>query len=261
MKSKILLLTLLVIFCDINAQETDALTLDLFLNNLNERIQSGDYSKGPVINMVLNTEIEDYAMDSLYEKYRRDSLESVRNLMQSVFYTIASDSKQKSSRTKAINYLFDFALEPSIDGLFLADFDDTARQKIIKFFNKQYTEEEFSFFVESRIKDDMRAGKRWYDHTIEDSIKKYHNTISYGEVWERIFWKEASVYREKILNTPPVYHNLLIASQLNIREVIPYLKEYVANDKYDAKTKEYAIYALACSLKNITENVRLHIEL
>jgi hypothetical protein len=256
MKTKIILILLLVSFIKLQAQERDSLwssfrtNLDIIIKVERGKSYTLDFYDGPslnneVANIILNSSIEEQSLTYMYQYFRRDSLPNIRDYIGEIFHKIARSSNNVLTRKKAIDYLFDIYIEPGLSNLILTDIDDNLKQKLLKLFNRQFTEEELSFFAASNVKYRMINDKKNYDYMIADTIKKYNNTISYKEAKEKVFQSEVMSYRETIIEMLPSGYILIIAAQLNLRETIPFLEEYAGNEKYDDSYRKYAICALA----------------
>jgi len=268
MKTKLTLILLLII-SNIYAQEKDSLLWSSFQTELDKiiRIQTENefiinetdykqYDKKEFIRLLLNTSIEQQGMDYIAQHYGKDSLVLVRKFVSSVIDEIATDSKNSLNRRKAINYLLDYSLSPSISQFLLTDFDNEAKQKIVRFFSRQYTEGEVNFYAVTQAKYDMIKSKEWYDYYIPNYIKeqkqKYKKKVSYEEVWELFYQTNIAKYKENFVKFPVNDYELhhlkyliLNVGLLNIQEAIPYLKEYADSDKYNDEMRMYAVCALA----------------
>jgi hypothetical protein len=280
-KTKIILISLLVLFIrvQINAQEMDSLwntfliefnkgvswerqyayTTEHYCNDLllqekivkiltnttlNEEITKNWFTHNHKVEIQSST-IEERALEYMYVNYARDSLPNIRDFIGQIFYEVAQCSHNTSNRKKAIGYLLDCYLATELHGLRLEDFDNNSKQKLVKQFTRQFSEEELCFFAESHVKYWMINNKRAYDYMIADTLKKYQNTITYEEVKKQIFQSNVIEYKRKFINQLPSYSILIDAAQLNLTEIIPYLEAYVNNEKYEDYYKKYAICALA----------------
>ena len=254
MKTKLILICLLFSLNNIQAQETDSLW-NAFKKTLNEIVLqergkaykldyfNDSYSSNKLINILINSPVEEQGLEYIFQNFRRDSLPNVRDFVCDFFYYIARYSDNESARKKAIEYNFALSPEPDLSGLKLEDFNDILKQELMKQYTRQFTEEELSFFAESYVKYWMRYDKKVYDYIITDTIKKYQDTISYEEAKEIVFNSKISEYKQKIQNTTPSPEVMIISGQLNMQETIPYLEGY-ANDSTYSK-RRYAAYALA----------------
>jgi len=239
----------------IQAQQLDSLW-NVFNKTLNEIVQQeqkkayaldyfdDSYSSNTLINIIINSPIEEQGIEYMFQKFRRDSLPNIRDFVCKIFLYIAQHSNSESSRKIAMKYNFSLSLNPDLSGLKLEDFDDTLKQKLLTQFTRKFTEEELSFFAESYVKYWMIHDKELYEHLIEDTMRRCQDTILYEDAKKIIFDSEVSKYKQKIQNEVPSYNVLIDAAQLNILEVIPYLKQYTIDEKYGGKYREYSIYAL-----------------
>ena len=269
MKTKFILLLLLINSNLIQAQKTDSTLWSSFQTELEKiiRVQTHNeftinnedymhFSDKEFWNLLLNTPIEQKGMDYIAQNYGRDSLVFIRNFARSVFETIAAHSADSLSRQKAINYILDYALYPSISNYLLTDFNEEAKHKIIKLIRRQYSEEELNFFAVSESRRDTIR----YNHIFQLSVQEYiqkqkqrnEQEISYQEASRMIFQSRVSDFKERLRKFPDhdielMYLRCIIlnAGQLNIKEAIPYLKEYANSDKYDEETRKHAACALA----------------
>jgi hypothetical protein len=197
-----------------------------------------------IIKLVLNTAIEERAVGYMYQNHGKDLLPNTRDLMEKVFHEIARLSNNQSVRRLAIHHRFDLNVNPPLYDLWLKDFDASLKQRLLKQFSRKFTEEELSFFAESYVEYWMIHDKRRYDYVIADTIKKYQDAISYEEAKEKVYQSEVVRYKEKILTSKPSPEYLIIASQLKMKEIIPYLEEYANNENYDNFFRQYAVYGL-----------------
>lgn len=268
-KSKIIVLLLLAV-SSIQAQTTEnelwtsfqtELAKIIQIQSKNEFIISSEdykrYDQKEFMDLLINTPIEQKGITYLAENYGKDSLVLVRKFIYSVFQEIATNSMDSLSRQKAINYLFDYSFNPSIRRFFLIDFNEEAKQQIVKIISRQYAEEEVDFYAATQARYEMMKSKNWYDdyyipNYIKEQTQKYKKKVSYGEAWEVFYQTTLSKYKEKLIKFPVtdddwryLKYMILNAGLLNIHEVIPYLKEYANSDKYDDETRMYAVCALA----------------
>ena len=266
MKTKFILL-LLVITGNIQAQKENSVLWGTFQTELDKimRVQTHNefainnenyihFSDKEFMETILNTPIEQKGMDYIAQNYGKDSLFLIRNFACSVFEKIAANSTDSLSRQKAINYILDYTLYPSISRYLLTDFNEEAKQKIVKLVGRQYSEEEINFFSISQIRHDTIEFNHTFQLEIQDYIQKQKQRnaqeISYLEARKIIFQSRVSNSKEYLLKFPvrelSYMRSIIInAGQLNIQEAIPYLKEYANSDKYDEKIQMYAVCALA----------------
>ena len=269
MKTKFLVLVVLVV-SSIQAQTTENELWSSFQIELDKIIQiqtenenmvhETDYKqcyRNGFINLLLNTSIERKGLDYIAQRYGRDSLVLVREFASFVFDEIARSSKDSFCRRAAINYLLDYSINPPINRLLLTDFDEEAKQKIVKIIRQQYTEEEINFYAITQVRYNMKKLKNWYDdYYIPDYLKeqkqKNKKKVSYEEIWEHLYQTKLLKEKENIVNFPVANADLrylrnmiLNAGLLNIREAIPCLKEYANSDALDDDTRMDAVCALA----------------
>jgi hypothetical protein len=231
------------------AQETDSLWID-FKKKLDRQVaiereryyfDDSDFAYH-LSKSIINTSIEKHAVTFLSETYKADTLQNVRDLITRMMEEIAFRSNDDISRKIAIHYILDTSFVPDVSGFWLKDFDDSIKQKIIQLYNRKLTKE-LTFLIEMDIQRKMREYKEQYDKQINDSIKKYSQKKSYEAIRREIFQSEFAKQADRMVNNKPSTDIMIISGQLNLREVVPYLKEY-ANDTLLAP-REYAIYALA----------------
>jgi hypothetical protein len=132
-------------------------------------------------------------------------------------------------------------MQPVLSGLWLSDFDDNLKRKLFKQFNRQFSDEELSFFAESYVKYWMNYNKNVYELIITDSLKKYDGAITQHEAKEKIYQSEILAYKQLQKDILPKDSYLINAAQLGMKEVIPYLQQYVN----DSIKKYAAVCALA----------------
>lgn len=258
---------LLLLLCNIKtqAQETDSLwtsfikELDKGVKTENEmayinRVRISDYnydSRMNIIGTILDTPIEDKAIDYMFIKFRLYSLVNVRSHIRQILYEIAYKSNNHLSRKKAINYMFDIydtSIYPKLKGLWIDDFDEELKLKVMRLINHKYSDEELSFFSETIVKQEMLTYKVTLDYQIKDTIKKYKNIFLYDEVKEKMYQLEVNKIKNDFLNNNHIQNVcelFIIAAQLNIMEAIPYLKIYADSEINNDSYKYYAICGLA----------------
>ena len=277
MKTKLISLILFFSCVNILAQKTDSTLWVSFQENLEQIIHiqkenslnlngknNKQYDKAKFMSLLMDYTVTQKGLDYLAFNYGGDSIQLIRDFALSIFSEIADKSTDSAIRTKAINYLLDYSLYPSISGFLLTDFDDEAKKKVMRIFTKQYSEEELNFYAISYVRNDTvqsNSSFRWRiqnyiqqqnenkkKKTKRDKIKK----VTYQEASEILFQSDVSKYKENIFNFPVYIKDLfylqriiLNIGQLNIQEAIPYLKECVNSDKYNEKIRQYAVFALA----------------
>ena len=268
MKTKFIVLFLFIV-CNSQAQELDSLQWSSFLTELDKIIQKTEneylsretvykqHCRTGFMNLLLNTSIERKGMDYIIQRYGRDSLVLARKFASFVFDEIAHNSTDSLNRRTAINYLLDYSFNPSISQLLLTDFEEEAKQKIVKIIRQQYTKEEINFYATTQAKYDMNKCQDWYDNYyipnyIKEQKQRYKKKVSYEEVWEHLYQTKILEYRESFVKFPVtndgmsyLRYIILNAGLLNIQEAIPYLKEYANSEKYDEEIRMYAVCALA----------------
>jgi hypothetical protein len=260
MKIKVFLLCIVWLFwSNIQARETDSLW-NTFMKELDEIVLQekahpaerfdNSYSRnGKIINILMNSPIEERGLEYMFQNFGRDSLPNVRDFLRGVFYQIARKSDNQSARKTAIKYNFalpeatiraSFAFEPNLLGTRLGDFDDNLKQELMKQYTRQFTDEELTFYAESQIKYWKRHKN---DYDIRNVIKKHQDTISYEEGKKILFDSLVFEYKERLRNAMPSDRIMVLSGRLHLQEAIPYLKEYANDNTFDRR--EYAIYALA----------------
>ena len=268
MKSRFIVL-LLCIVRSAQAQTTENELWNSFQNELNKiiqiqieneskinRLEYTEYNNTKFMSLLLNTSIEEKGMDFVAQNYGNDSLVLVRKFICSVFNDIAINSTDSSHREKAINYLLSYSLYPSISQFLLTDFNEDIKQKILKIFNKQYSEKELNFYATNACRYDTVKYNNSFRLRIQEYMreqeKKNKTDVSYQEASKILYQLDVSRYKENILNFPVYSYDLrylqrliLNIGQLNIREAIPYLIRYANSDTCNEETRKYAIFALA----------------
>jgi hypothetical protein len=186
----------------------------------------------------------------MYESVKYSPLVNLRAYVRRILYEIAKNSTNPSSRQKALSYTFDVydrLIPPKLNDLWLEDFNDDIKQKILNLISHQYTKENLSFYSESIVKQDMITFKDWYKGMIEDSVKTHK--ITFDEARQFIYHSQVEEKIERFYNNIPEdnFNKLMIiAAQLNITEAVPYLKKYADDEKYKNSFQPYAIFSLAC---------------
>ena len=255
MKTKTILIILLVSFFKIQAQEKDSLwhsfktNLDIILKEERKKAYTTSFYTGSslndtVLNIIKNGCIEEHVLTYIYQCFTRDSLPNIRDYIGRVFHQIACGSTNRLARRKAISYLIDVQITPKLSNLLLEDFDNNLKQKLMKQFSRQFTEEELNFFAESRTKYVMKTTQISYDYMISDTLKKYQNKITKEEAKEKVFQSEVARYKQKITAMLPTEQVLIIAAQLDLKEAIPFLETYANNETLKESYRKYAVCAL-----------------
>jgi hypothetical protein len=266
MRTKLIFLNFIVSVIAVHAQvqtQAEIPVWDSFMIELNKGIKIEEEhaymskprnynlsSRKKIVSVIMNSSIEEKAIEYMYENFRRSPLVNLRLYIREILYKIAANSTNSSSRQKALSYIFDIYDEliiPKLDGLWLKDFNDEIKQKLLRLISHQYTQEELLFYAESIVTQDMTTYKDRYDSRIADSLRK--NKSTFEEVWQRIYQAEVKEQIEIFYNNKPehrFYSAMMIAGQLNLVEAVPFLKEYADNEKYENTFQTHAIFSLAC---------------
>ena len=255
MKMKLILLLLLVI-SDMQAQETDSLwnafTQEVSIiasrENRDARFMGSPSKIERVANMIMDSTSEKCALKHLQQKLCRHPFPNVRDFAGQVLHRVARNSNNQSVRQRAIGYLFCCYLVPdeALSGLLLNDFDDRLKKKIMMQLRRQFAEENVSFFAESyaifQMRDRMVSVEAHLPMVnavslmIVDKIQSHQDTITHEEARNLVFNSFVSEFKQRITPSDRV---LMIAGQLNMQEAIPYLIEFANEGRI------YAVYALA----------------
>jgi trans-2-enoyl-CoA reductase len=94
----------------------------------------------------------------MYENFKHSPLVNLRSYIRRILYEIAGNSANSSSRQKALSCTFDIydkSIFPKLDNLWLKDFNDEIKQKILKLISHQYTKKDLLFYSESIVRQDM----------------------------------------------------------------------------------------------------------
>ena len=243
---KFALICLLFSLLNIQAQEKPDSLWNVFAQTLNEtmlrqnptiRHWSDGTSRNRLVQIILNSPIEERALEYLRQNLCRHPLPNVRDLAGGVFRQIVWYSNSQSARKKAIGYLFHCYIEPErLNNFWLDDFDDKLKQKIIMQYTRQFAEEDVTFFAESNANFRMA---NMSDYRITNTIRNHQDTISHKEARQIVFDSIVEEERQRILTGTPSGRIMMISAQLNMKEVIPYLKEFADMGR------RYAVYALA----------------
>jgi hypothetical protein len=250
MKTKFIFAFLFLSLFDVQPQEKDSLW-NSFREKTDEFIikeRSRNYFEDSnfayhLAQSIINTTVERKAVMYLSETFEQDTLPNIRDFVRRIMEEIAQHSNDSISRKKAIHYILSTSINPDLGYFYLADFDESIKQKIMQLYKRQPTKELY-FLVETEVQRNMRYLYKNYDNQINDSIKKYNGTKSYAEIKEQIYQKQVSDEMNKILNAKPSNVILIISGQLHLEDAIPYLKEY-ANDKKNENKMMNAVCALA----------------